>query len=1230
MPNTRTTKTVYTQQDVRDHVNQLRQMEGKTVHVVSGALEIIQQNLDILANSTHDLIDATTVNIPTTVNVINNGTLTRLDITDPKYGGKADNGTTDNGVAFGKAYTDAQTLGGAEIFFPPGGANNYGFDTSMEISSDVPVRLLGVDSKLTRRANMAPGHGWVNITGQNVQISGLAFDGMVTTSVVLVRTTPGNSGDFSTGGTDDPMHANLTGNTTIWIHSGAKNIQIDYYNINHSGGYAILIDARTANVENTIIENGVIENCRPHLFKYPGPATGYGSWTGGVHYEGDGNLFGAKTLYFRNNKVRRITGTGFWGHSYATNAFHEGIFCQNNYFEDTGLDGIQYGVTRGGACTGNVVHRSGQITTTDSDTPLPAWQPATGFGGSLPAVAIDTTGIVLAVPYANNQIINPNGGAIDADGYGAGSISDNTAYISFPGQAQYSEDNVSQFGPGGSGENWCYGIQLSNSNNLDLASLDVSITGNVLSNFGGGAINLAAARSCTAMQNKISVAANRRFDGSGTAGPNANPIRFINIGTGTNQRSHANVVMQNVFVSSTGAVYAAVLEDEGNGIAFNSSDRNYVSANQLIPTSSGLFEFQRAAASTSTTAVTLSSGASGMAQKSAMLIQREGTGLGGDGATKFYALEGPAAAVQHASLQMFSRAGVDSPLFNISKNGTAGTGAITTGNRATVGFDDTVQTSRAYVDGFLALTDTTLSYPDPAADLLPVTGESGTPVLTMRYNSSANQLEIATAKTGGHRDYVVIGTGGGGGAGNPAAPNTSVQFNSGGTFGGSSNWLWNNTDQAMTVTGKTGTAAISVLTAFIQAAEGFFTPSASLTAIHAPNGTIDALLGNFHGTSGYNDLQVPGGGIRAKRITLERSGTPTSPPTDWPGIALTDGVAAVKDRLLCFTARGGTEKGAMYLTANAGFSQSAAWFQDDASMCSVLCGFSPNFTYPFALYMIQPGTTAPQDFLVAQANLDVSVVARLVVGTHTFGDTSGAVQYVQGFISATAGYFSAGTAGNCVSIPNGGVTSKTVTVTGGGNFNDLQCTNGGVFCSMSLTSNRSLQILTNAGTPVAPGSSSYGALAHKGGSQWWYHTGSSWQFLDFASISLTPSFTSVTIASTWTLSNLGTGQLWLNGDMSMGNLVIRGTANNSIQTSGAVLAANGYRVGVSGFGIQVIDGSGNFVINPANFSGGATFGGGIQTAGYNISGGYFGQTTSFPDNNNITRYFRGGVLVQGP
>lgn len=89
--------------------------------------------------------------------------------------------------------------------------------------------------------------------------------------------------------------------------------------------------------------------------------------------------------------------------------------------------------------------------------------------------------------------------------------------------------------------------------------------------------------------------------------------------------------------------------------------------------------------------------------------------------------------------------------------------------------------------------------------------------------------------------------GGGGGGGTPGGPNTSIQFNNAGAFGGSSALFWNNASQLLTVTGLPSTAGIAVASAYVQADGGFLATVGTAT--------------------NYNAIQAPGGGMQAKSFT---------------------------------------------------------------------------------------------------------------------------------------------------------------------------------------------------------------------------------------------------------------------------------------------------------------------------------------------------------------------------
>lgn len=75
---------------------------------------------------------------------------------------------------------------------------------------------------------------------------------------------------------------------------------------------------------------------------------------------------------------------------------------------------------------------------------------------------------------------------------------------------------------------------------------------------------------------------------------------------------------------------------------------------------------------------------------------------------------------------------------------------------------------------------------------------------SIRYNTTTKKPVYSDGT-----NWVDIGTGGGGGGGTPGGSDTQVQYNSGGTFAGSSGLVWNNTDAVLTTTryGHTGLSA---------------------------------------------------------------------------------------------------------------------------------------------------------------------------------------------------------------------------------------------------------------------------------------------------------------------------------------------------------------------------------------------------------------------------------------
>jgi hypothetical protein len=100
-----------------------------------------------------------------------------------------------------------------------------------------------------------------------------------------------------------------------------------------------------------------------------------------------------------------------------------------------------------------------------------------------------------------------------------------------------------------------------------------------------------------------------------------------------------------------------------------------------------------------------------------------------------------------------------------------------------------------------------------------------------------------------------VSVGSGGGAGNPATPFGSIQFNANGVFGGSANiYRATSPEQLVVVAATTGTAGIVNRVGYVQSEQGFLaqnvtTPSTPLqyNSIQAPTGGVQAL--SFHASN---------------------------------------------------------------------------------------------------------------------------------------------------------------------------------------------------------------------------------------------------------------------------------------------------------------------------------------------------------------------------------------------
>jgi hypothetical protein len=715
--------------------------------------------------------------------------------------GAIPDGVADCSLAFSRAIEAADGVDGCVVYVPQG---TYLLNSPVTIGAgvdNITIEGDGQGSVFKRGADMPVGQGMLDIAGTRITLANFAIEGMV-----LVPTGRQYGTFQGENGSDDPMHDLLTQNTSVWIQPGARDIRCDQLFVRHTGGYAILIDARTADVVGVTITDSLFEHNRPHLFGTDAGDLNYGSWTGGIHYQGDcraayGRLFAVKNMLVRNCTFRRSTGNQVWGHAYGFDALHANHRIEGCHFEDIGRDGVMCGALTGGAVRGNTFRRIGYIAVDDNSPTVPRYL-AYHY-----AVGLDTAGLVRGVAYADNTFVSCLVGCMDLDGYADGVVSGNTCIVPRAGEPEYAEDAIASWPIG----NWTYGIQVSNSNNLSAAAVGVNITGNRFVNCGGGAVRLYASRRCNVMGNVV--------EHSATA--DIAPFRLGNIGGGDNQRSYSNVVAENTVHYDPAAPIAAVQED-ANGFAFHGADKNWVASNRLF---GNCYEFLKDV-NTSSTASGVYSSVGATSGRSESHLQREGTGAAA--VLKLYSREGDGPGF---GVGAWIDAG---PVYNISADGLAGTGALTTGARTALAWYDCVATGKGVFDAFAAFTDTTFA----AAQANVLDDSWG----LLRYNRAARKFEMSVSVDGGARVWQDLV----GGAAGVSSLNTLVGAL---TIQGTANevdvsaagsTITLGLPNQITVAGVAGEAAIVAAAGFIQAAGGVYTAATNVDAIQAPNGGVTA------------------------------------------------------------------------------------------------------------------------------------------------------------------------------------------------------------------------------------------------------------------------------------------------------------------------------------------------------------------------------------------------------
>lgn len=1097
----------------------------------------------------------------------------RISVLD--FGALGD-GVQDDAPAFADAWAAANAKGGCEIYVPGSiGLAGYRFASELDIATTAPITLVGDGraSKIYRDFTVTSGKGMIDLqAAKNVTFRNLLIDGAVTSSTGVLYSS------FS----GDPMHSSLTANTSIWAHGG-EELLFDGVWIEHTGGYAILLDARSANVSRARVTRSVLRNNRPHLFGTSGGDLNYGSWTGGILCQNQatgGSAFRVSDLIVDGNRFERNTGNCVWQHGYGFDAFHQRIKVNNNVFLDCGLDGILFGNTIGGSAIGNTFRRIGYVCSDDTSASVPKWL------AGLNATALDTSGDVRNVVYANNDFVSINGGCINGDGFGHGSVTGNTMRVPSSGDPEYTEDSIGSSGPDHAGANWCQGIIFGNSQNRD-GGLGVTVANNQFYNLGGCCIGLYAGRKSTAIGNTIVA----------PASPNQTPIMVGGFGASSNMNANGNVVTRNVIHYSPGSAAACIAED-ATLRAFTSTDKNLVVGNYVFGTNA--FEFAKDANSGSIATESFTTTAT-VTATSSHSMQREGSSASSSSALKFYFRDG-ATSYGHMQLQGYRGGGIRDPLLNVSDPtvNSGASGVISTGPHTTLGVSHAMITGKLIGTGFLALGDSTYS----SSDANTFTDAYA----LLRWNDSLNKWQQSVSTSAGARvwtDFSAASSPGGG-------SDTQVQFNDGGTLSGVADFTWDKTTKLLTVLTASGSPGLAVGSGYIQAAQGFLAPGSTAT--------------------NYNSIQAPGGGVYALAVTVDdyavfgakssiaalTGGSFTSKSILWRDSAsgrlrLTSGSGS---------SDGGMQAGAFYCTGTAqdsiyvpnGGVQGLSWtsVRNDADAGIVLRRTSTT-AREWGM-----SVTASGEFLLTDRSSGAATLYSLPAAS-----SAASIVYTPGYFQSVVGFLTTGTSYQSVNVGSGGSYARSHRAT---TYTQI----GQSFGAPSATSGDSLvdgciYYDTNTNTVKARISGSFSDLLTSAGSQSQYvatNTGSSITFKN----------------------NNNNFQVDGNGNISAvavitstgasGGVNVTGqTATNSIQTVGGFNAGSGgssngvYQV----FGTTVINSSRQFV------GAGAVMTGGCAATGFNINGGGTGQTWNISISgsqfvisgigsfNNLI--FQGGVLV---
>jgi parallel beta-helix repeat protein len=756
--------------------------------------------------------------------------------------------------------------------------------------------------------------GVIQVTAGSVRMDSFKFAGNISSSTQITYATLA-----STLGSD-PMHPDLTNNSAFFISNGITDGQIFDVTIENCGGYAIVFDARGANISQWSISYCNLINNVAIAFG-GAPYGNTGSWCGGIFFKGGGGVdytghtwgnFACSNMIVDHCTFNTISGNCVWAHSYgfAYGALHSMFSWTNNIGQWIGQDWMEPGCVINSTVSSNIVNYVGYL------SGVPVYYPGAY------AVALDCSGYARNVNYILNVATNVNGGCADLDGLFESNFIGNTLAIADSTDVDYAAAQITAYGVLGAG-NTTIGIHTNNTY-TPLAAQKLLISGNTVKNMGFTGISLTNAQNCEVTGNNINHPSSSgdapiTLSSSGTNSAYTSPPRYC---------ANNTIAYNSIFYFSPNQFCVYETDAYGTGMGPNFVFGNILNGStsgEFLPSTNGLaagsntsLNFytntatsgtpQRSLArtkmqregvigssglvNTSGTAVTWTFGNnfdSGMAggvmtingvpylvaayidSTHVTLFTTAGTQTGvpysahDTGSTKVYSVNQSGSPGAAQILQVGDADGI----VNVSVGGQAGTGRVALGARSSFGFlRDYFYGGKGIFDDFIVAGnyhDNVAFFDSEANTLIDDYG-------LMRYNrvgvlGTGGAFEISVATSGGVRVWTSIS---GGGGGSPGGASTDVQVNKAGGFYGDGNFVYNYAAQAVTITGvgnssgvvnTSGTAVTWVSGATFSTAWTSITINGVVYAIASVNSTTSITLSSSAGTQtgvAYSVAQTAG------------------------------------------------------------------------------------------------------------------------------------------------------------------------------------------------------------------------------------------------------------------------------------------------------------------------------------------------------------------------------------